>query len=126
MAYQLNYFAAAYPAGNYDFSAVTGPIFVKLDSTSRVVPANATLPIKIEGILENAPPIGNVCTVSYMGVTKVMVDGAYSVGQPLTSDATGVGTATDATGTYARAMVLEPSSSGFDIVTVRLIDQPAY
>ena len=123
MGYQLNYFAAAYPAGNFDFANVTGPIFVKLDSTSRCVPATASTD-KIEGILENAPPIANVCSVSYLGTTKVTVDAAYTVGTLLTATANGLATQCTSDSSLARAMVIEASDASNNIVTVRLIDQP--
>jgi hypothetical protein len=128
MGSQLNFSAASYVAGNQDFSAITQPRFVKLDSTGRCVLATAHS--KIEGILENTPPIGSpaVCTVSYLGVTKLAVDNVYAVGQLLGSDATGIGTADTSN---SRAILLEASdstatASGYEICTVRLIDQPAY
>jgi hypothetical protein len=131
MGSQLNFNAASYLAGNQDFSAIAQPRFVKLDATSRVVLATANS--NIEGILENCPPIGSpaVCTVSYSGITKLAVDAAYIAGTKLGSDATGIGTTAGVDGTCARAIVIEPSDSSagagvYEIVTVRLIDQPSY
>lgn len=121
MAYDLGYTAASYPAGNYDFSAVTAPIFVRLDSTSRVVPA--VVNSKIEGVLVNCPPIGNVCTVAYAGVVKMPVGGVYAVNQYLTSNASGVAVAADASASNARGIMLDDSDSTSDMVPVRLIEQ---
>jgi len=120
MGYQLNPLSASYPAGNFDFSATTGPIFVKFDSTSRVVPA--TVNSKIEGVITNVPPIGNVCSVAYVGVVKLKVDNAYVSGILLTSDSQGLGTACTGDSTLGRAIVIEASDATNNIIAVRLTD----
>ena len=119
MAYQLNYFANSFTAGK-DLSAITGPVFMMFDATNRAVLCDQThLPL---GILENAPPLGDVAAVSYLGVTKVQVANTYSAGTWLRSDATGIGVTCLADSTFARAITLEDSSVAYDIVAVRLIN----
>jgi len=124
MGYELNYHAASYPAGNESFSAVTAPRFIKLDSTSRAVSATASS--KIEGVLMNCPPLGDVLTVAYAGIVKMPMAGIYAVGQYLTSGSDGLATACDASSTYARAILLEDVDATSDICAVRLIDAASY
>lgn len=126
MAYQLNYQANSFRS-SADLST-SGPVFVKLDSTGRVgLPGDATS--MVEGILENQPLESMVASVSYLGITKLTVDGVYPIGTFLQSDASGLGTqAFDGTNVskYARAVQLQDSSASGDIVAVRLIDSNPY
>ena len=87
------------------------------------------------GILENIPsaPTNNIsgvtgpgqyaCTVSVDGVTRIVVDGAYSIGQAITPGSGGVGTAptSDATMAATRAILMQQSYTGLDIVSCRLV-----
>jgi hypothetical protein len=123
MAAQLNYQAESYPSA-IDLSSVTTPLFMSLDSTGRATICSASS--YAEGILENAPPIANVATISYLGVTKLTVDAAYARGTFLMSGATGIGTqGSTGVGGYSpftRAVTLEDSSASGNIITVRLVD----
>jgi hypothetical protein len=122
MAYQLQYSANSF-VGATDFSSKTSPIFVGLDSTGRAVVAGATT--YIEGVLENAPPISNVLSVSYLGVTKVTVDNAYARGTFLMAGTNGYGTdASSGAGIsqYCRAVTLTDTTSSGDLATIRLLD----
>ena len=125
MAYQLNYSATSYTAAG-DLSTVTGPVFISADATNRAIVSTAsTIPL---GILENAPPIGNICAVSYAGITKMTVAAAYPIGTFLVPNASGVGTSvgTDATCIYTypyvKAVTLEDSTAANDIVAVRIVN----
>ena len=119
MAYQSRYEANSFISVR-DLSA-SGPIFMAIDSTGRADICGAAG--KAFGILENAPLSTLPASVSYFGITKLTVAGNYAIGQALMSDATGCGVATD--GTHTRAVMLEASdSTAYDIVTVRLVDNP--
>jgi hypothetical protein len=128
MATQLNYQAASYLA-NMDLSSQAHK-FVALDTNGEVgIPSTAMS--SAEGVLENTPLSGHPAAVSYLGVTKVIVDGAYSIGQALrvqegTNGWTG-GRGTNAADNPAltRAIMLEASTAADQVVMIRLIDAVA-
>jgi len=110
--------------------------FVKLgtDGTVRVCD-KLSAPL---GILENTPSAGVTgtngsyqpgqyyATVSVDGVTRIAVDGAYSAGTLLVPSAStpGYGSSIDNASTswlYARAISLQASTTGGDIIGCRLI-----
>jgi hypothetical protein len=124
MATQLNYQAESFPA-SVDLSDMEHK-FVLLDSTGGVnIPTVSGT--QVEGILENTPLARHPAAVSYMGVTKLRVDGVYGVGQRLMAlGGTGWtgGRGTDsATAPYAtRAIALEASTATDQVIMVRLVD----
>ena len=130
MSYQLNYQAASYLA-NADLSNNQQQLVI-LDTTTGKVRMPTSTAEFAEGVLENAPLANMPATVSYQGVTKVIVDAAYSVGTALmarydsTSGATGLfntGSGTLATTPgAARLKMLESSTQAGDIVACRFID----
>jgi hypothetical protein len=117
MAYQGKYEANSFLSVT-DLST-SGPIFMKLDSTGRCLPA--TLGTFAEGVLENTPGSCDPASISYEGITKVTVDALYPINTVLQPNASGVGTVTS-DGTYGRAVMLMDSTAANDIVAVRLID----
>jgi len=127
MSYQLKYDANSITgSAAQDFSLITGPVFIATDATNRAIVSTATtIPV---GILENAPPLGSICSVSYAGITKLTVDGLYPKGTFLvpTSVGLGKGVGTDATCIYTypyiKAVTLDDSTAANDIVTVRIIN----
>ena len=133
MSFQLNYQAASYLA-NADLSNNQQQLVI-LDTTTGKVRMPTASGEYAEGVLENAPLANMPATVSYQGVTKVIVDAAYAVGTALmprydsTSGATGLfntGSGTLATNpATARLKMLEASAEAGDIVACRFIDGSA-
>jgi len=121
MGYELNYKAASYHVGAATLADNTAPVFIKIDSTGRADVATASS--KIEGVLVNCPPLADICTVAYDGIVNMQVGGSYSIGQYLTSNATGIAVAADASSSYARAILLEATDATNDLAAVRLINQ---
>ena len=125
MATQLNYQAESFPAGQ-DFSDIWQPhTFVQLGVTGIVKPGSDAA--QIEGILENNPLTFHPASVSYLGVTKLRVDAAYSIGQRLmaqggTGWTGGRGTDSGAAPYATRAIALEASTAADQIIMVRLVD----
>jgi hypothetical protein len=97
--------------------------FVVIDSTGRI--SLATAGSYAEGILENTPTPGDMPgVVSFLGITKITVDGAYPIGTFIVPTTNGVGTqATYITYPYVRGKLLEASDASGDIVTMRFIDE---
>ena len=97
--------------------------FVTLDSTGRV--GLATASAACEGICENEPLVDGACCVSYAGITKLQVGGAYAIGTLLRSNASGFGITTDGTtlADNARAVLLETTIDATSLAMVRLIDR---
>jgi hypothetical protein len=131
MSYQLNYQAASYLAG-VDLSAAQNKLVV-LDVTAGTVRLPTSASEYAEGVLENAPEINMPATVSYQGITKVIVDAAYGIGQALcckydaTAGLTGVYNTGSATTSAAapfvtRLRALEASSAAGDIIACRFVD----
>lgn len=80
------------------------------------------------GILQNAPESGDAAVVRLIGISKLAVNAALSVGDFVKAEYVGAsdaGKGKSASGAlaYARAMVLEASSAEDDMATVLLIDQ---
>jgi hypothetical protein len=128
MATQLNYWAISIPAasdyssdGIHKFALVTGN-FAKLPDASGKVGF---------GVIENTPYSGAPAALSYMGITKIKVAGAYAVGCYVMAEysattALDCGRGTDASSAsnmlYARAQLLEASTAANQIVMARLVD----
>jgi len=107
--------------------------FVKLGTDGYIHPAGAT--DQALGILENQPsaPTNNVsgvtgpgqyaCTVSVDGITRIAVDGAYPIGTAVVpnSDGQGVASAVISSYAYTRAILMQQSYTGGDIVACRLV-----
>ena len=125
MATQLNYQAASYIAGENLSIAVHKFVVLQSDGT---VKSSSSAGAYAEGILENAPESGEAAAVSYLGVTKVWVDAAYSVGQRLmVQDGVlgftgGRGTDSASNPAITRAIMLEASTAANQVVRVRLVD----
>ena len=77
-----------------------------------------------EGVLENTTSVaGCPVSVSFVGITKITVDGPYAIGTYLMSGADGIGTQSTAGNLqYSRAKMLEASVASGDIVSCRLLD----
>jgi hypothetical protein len=124
MATQLNYQSESFPAGE-DLSNMEHK-FVTLNTSGQVILPAADA-MQVEGILENNPLQYHPAAVSYMGVTKVRVDGVYSANQRLMAQGgagwTGGRGTTSAAAPYAtRAIALEASTAADQIIMVRLVD----
>jgi len=97
--------------------------FVTLDSTGRIRLAQANE--YSEGVLENLPPLEDMpATCSFVGLTKVVVGGAYPIGTFLVPGTDGIGMqASTATYPYVRGKTWEASEASGDIVSIRLVDE---
>jgi hypothetical protein len=128
MGSQLKYDAMSFPVAS-DYSSdgihkmvcITGGVVV-LPTAAGMVGA---------GVLENTPYSGEPGAVSYAGITKIKVAGAYAVGTYVMAEysattALDLGRGTDAGSAanmlYARAQVLEASTAANEIVMCRLVD----
>jgi len=127
MSNQMNYNAQSFDAA-VDLSDYQHHMVV-LDSAGTINLPTGTYPLVVEGVLENEPTSGQSGTVSYDGITKIKVAGAYAVGIPLMCeyDATtamncGRGTTAASALSYTRARVLQASTAANQIVMCRLID----
>jgi len=125
MATQLNYQSESFIAGEDLSDAIHKFVILQSDGTVKQTTVAGQY---AEGILENAPEDTEAAAVSYMGVTKVWVDAAYSVGQRLMAQegvlgfTGGRGTDSAANPAITRAIMLEASSAADQVVRVRLVD----
>ena len=94
---------------------------VSLDSNGRIIQSTATsLTI---GILQTKPTSGQFGSVSFMGVSKVLLGGAVTAGARVHSNATGLAVAATTAGNAVIGIALEGGASG-DVVPVLLGRMP--
>ena len=120
MASQLNYFGESFRAR--DPVTDLTQRFVTIDSTGRLTLCQSGE--FAEGVIESTTAVGDMpAPVSFVGITKVVVDGAYPIGTYVCAGTDGIATvATLTTLQYVRGKLLEASGASGDIVTIRLID----
>jgi len=96
--------------------------FIHIDSNGQVDLCQAGE--YAEGVLENTTDVaGCPVSISFVGITKITVDGPYAIGTYLMSGADGIGTQSTAGNLqYSRAKMLEASVASGDIVSCRLLD----
>jgi hypothetical protein len=132
MAFNLPEYAISYTT-NEDLSSDQYKFLVQ-DTSTGYVRKPTSQSEYLMGILNNVPsatPGGQLpAAVVLMGVTRLRVADAYSVGTFLmaeyngaSADDTGRGLNASGSLKYARAIQLQASTAADDIVAVRLIDQ---
>jgi hypothetical protein len=93
------------------------------DNTVDLLDSGSEFPI---GILQNAPNTGGVAVVRIMGVSKLAMNAAVTVGSPLKAEYVsasdnGKGDAADTDGDYMRAICLQAAGAEDDVGSVLLM-----